>query len=651
MSDYTRTAESNATYRQVLDETESKLSLVIRKPQEGKTFICINKITQDTSRNIHVVLTMNTLAAGMQFFGRMEQEVGSKRIVVFNSKKKTAGGCWHAKTIYEVLELIDEHDIKVVVCCAHIKRFRDCLPKLFTAASKSIPVMQSNTKFVVHVDEAHKYIPENMEQIRTMNACQLVNEIIGYSASPDNIWSQDQADAIFHKILIRDVDLELNIIRTPNYYGVNRCAFHIYDDLCHAELIASSQILEDIPGFIYERAMMTSSCKTWLQRYSFDLGNEMLLFAFINHVLPILAIPQDSFSYNFVPAYTRKATHYQTVELILQHYPNANVIVSNGNNSGALYRYREQTQRSQLIKTDEMLKHATKMLPTEAQQKEAFKKLLEPSYLMQELIKDTPDCPTFVTGFTCVGMSVTLINSEIGNFDHVIMAHQHYSKDKIYQLCRFLFNYNSWSEESKAKIKTTQFHSLTQSVINTCLEYEDHIEKMSTDFAGKTCSLREIQGLEPEEPSEREIKTNALKSLNVTNPGGKLFKKFKVYEENDENQWAQAEKFYEEHMGKKLSGKSKPHLNEMGFWECSTTGHVVTHTTGNINSLEKQSWWSTFQLLPDRLQYARIFVGYENLEDPTEYTIYIKFVKLEDTENARAILQKYGKKTKKNEEE
>ena len=55
------------------DEIESKFSLVVRKPQEGKTFICINSIANDNSKDIHIVLTMNTLSAGMQFFGRMEE--------------------------------------------------------------------------------------------------------------------------------------------------------------------------------------------------------------------------------------------------------------------------------------------------------------------------------------------------------------------------------------------------------------------------------------------------------------------------------------------------------------------------------------------------------------------------------------------------
>ena len=627
------------------DEYESKLSLVVRKPQEGKTFICINRITNDTSKDIHIVLTMNTLSAGMQFFGRMEEFVGSKKILVFNSNKKTAGKCFHSKSIHEVLGLISCEDIKVIVCCANTLRIRDSIPLLLAKTAH---------KFKIHIDEAHKYIPENKEQIRSFNNSFAVNEIVGYSASPDDIWSLSSTDQLFHKILVRNVDEELNMIRSPHYFGVNKCKFEMYDDLCQTKVVDDLLLTmsENIPDLIYERANIhnktPSKNRLWFKnRFWFDLGNEMLLFAFLEHVLPLLQITQNEFSYNFAPAYGRKATHYQVCELILKHYPNANVIVMNGNYSAALYRLRDSTQKSHVVKTSNIIKDELSNLPTETERNAEFKKLLEPSYLVQKLIKDTSQCPTFVTGFFCIGMSVTLVNSEIGNFDNVIMAHHHYSRDKIYQLCRFLFNYTNWSQESREKIKQTVFHSLTVDVVDICSQYEEHIEKMSTDFAGKVCSLREIQGLEPDEPTERERKKTALSSVKNTNVGGKLFKKFKVYDENDDEQWGKAEKFYQEIMGKKMTGKSRLHKNDKGFWECSTTSHVAVQTTKTVNNLEGQSWWSTFQLISGRLNYARVFVGYENLDDPTEYTIYIKYVVLENTENTLEVLQKYGKKNKK----
>jgi len=621
-------------------EIENKLSLVIRKPQEGKTFICINKITRDDSNKIHIVLTMNTLASGMQFFGRMEEEIGAKRIVVFNSNKKTAGNCHHAKSHGDVIgHIVDAtHDIKVIVCCANVKRIRDSLPKLFAFANST------NISFEIHVDEAHKYIPENKEQIRVFNANRCVSSIIGYSASPDNIWSDKKSDILFHKILICDVESELHMIRSPNYFGVNRCDFKIYDDKEYAELVAELNINPAIPTSIIEKSdMTTANCLNWYQdKYPFDLGNEMLLFGFVNHILSTLQLPANSFSYNFVPAYTRKATHYQVAELIFKHYPTANVIITNGNGC-VLYRLRAETQRSYSVKTDSILRCQAELLADKEAVKEETKKLLEPSYVIQQLIKDTPNCPTFVTGLTCVGMSVTLINSQIGNFDNVIMDHHRYSRDKLYQLCRFLFNYHSWSAESVSKIKKTVFHSLTKSVVDTCLQYEEHIERMC-DFAGKTCSLREIQGLDPIEPSEKEIQKELLKSIHLENPGGKLFKMFKMYDGQDEEElWAAANDFYKAHMGKDLAGKSLPTKNTSGFYECSTTKRKEVHTVASVKPLEKQSWWSTFQLLPNCFNYARVFVGYDSLDSTEEYTIFIKWAQLENNEQTKAILDKYGK--------
>jgi hypothetical protein len=46
-------------------------------------------------------------------------------------------------------------------------------------------------------------------------------------------------------------------------------------------------------------------------------------------------------------------------------------------------------------------------------------------------------------------------------------------------------------------------------------------------------------------------------------------------------------------------------------------------------------------LKKDCLSYAHVFVGYENLEDPTEYTIFIKFAELIDTIDTRYFLEKY----------
>ena len=638
------------------EEFESKLSLVIRKVQEGKTYICITNITNDRTKDIHIVLTMNTLASGMQLFGRMEEKVGPRRIIVFNSKKKTVATdkdkencCHHAKDVSSIFTLLRKYpDIKVIVCCAHEKRIRESIPELFIQAEDMTSF--SNRKIVIHVDEAHKYIPENEDYIRTFNRSPVIKSIIGYSGSPNGIWSNHSEDPLFHKILIRDIEEELQIIRSPQYFGVNSCDHIVVEaeeGFDAKQMIADAAIAQMIPTFAWIHADMKETNRPcWYgDRFLFDMGNEILFLSYLKYILPRMEINPDVFSYNFVPAYLRKATHYQTVEIIHSLFPKANVIVMNGNGM-ELFRVRSSiinpgTKISKRITTDK----AIKLSATQ----EELKQLLEPSFMVQKLIKGHSNCPTFVTGQTCVSMSVTLINQNIGNFDNVVMAHQQLRADKLYQLGRFLFNYTNWSEENIVKIKKTRIYSLTKHVIDTCIKYEEDVEHMSSEFAGKTCSLREIQGLEPEEPSVLEQKKQALASITLQNP--ELWKKFKVYEGNDEEEWAKVNAFYKNKIGKDIPSRSRPKQKNPDteepspFYHCSTTKKIGIQTNSVIKALSTQSWHSTFQLLPDKLNYARIFVGYDSLEDASEYTIYVKYAQLNDSQETREVLNKYGKRS------
>ena len=629
------------------EEIERKLSLVVRKPQEGKTTICITHITNDTSNTIHLVTTMNTLTASSQFISRMKDVIGPNKIIVFNSSKKTACGCLYANSVDTVMKLIVTQDIKVIVCCAHVNKIREKIPDIFDFALNDIRIIPKNIHFIIHIDEAHKYIPENIHFIRKFNECPIVSDIIGYTATPDGIWS-DSSDPLFHKILIRDVETELSIMRSSEYYGVKDCQCHFFDEQNHDEL--ASCISSLIPSHIWKQSGMKEESvkREWYgKNWYFNLGNEMLMLGFLTFVLPTLPINPNCFSYHFVPAFNRKVTHYQCVDIILSVYPNANVIVLNGN---GYELFRTRSGKSVICNTGEMIQQRVNaVVQNKVDRDNELDLLKEPSYMIQKLIEFTPNFPTFVTGFKCVGMSVTLVNQVIGNFDSVIMSHLHYSRDYLYQLCRFLFNYSKWNTESKNNIKRTQLYSLTRTTVTTCLDYEQHIERMG-EFAGRTCSLREIQGLEPEEPTAKEIikfEFNAAFDaieLRTDKEGGKLCKKFKVYDGNHSEVWENAQSFYKNIRGKRISGKSMPTKVD-GFYQCSNSGEPGVQIVTTFNALSNEKWSSRFQLKQDCLSYARVFVGYDNMEDPTEYTIFIKFVELVDTPSTRAFLQKYyGKK-------
>jgi hypothetical protein len=189
----------------------------------------------------------------------------------------------------------------------------------------------------------------------------IITDIIGYSATPDGIWKVATDDPLFHKILIRDVEEELAIIRSPDYFGVAGCNFNIYDDISWDELVTNSGISQTIPELVYHRAGMNEkNRRLWYDdHWHFDLGNELLHLSFIDTILPTLSVANDAFSYHFVPAYVRKATHYQTMELIIKHYPTANVIVMNSNGF-ELFRWRTSTQKTRLVADADMIWEGTR---------------------------------------------------------------------------------------------------------------------------------------------------------------------------------------------------------------------------------------------------------------------------------------------------
>ena len=152
--------------------------------------------------------------------------------------------------------------------------------------------------------------------------------------------------------------------------------------------------------------------------------------------------------------------------------------------------------------------------------------------------------------------------------------------------------------------------------------------------------MKELGGFEPEPLTEREEKKKALQSIIPINPN--KWKKFKVYDDNDDEIWAKVADFYKDITRKELSGRSKPQKIN-GFYHCSTTKHVDKQRSESVRAMTTQSWWSTFQLLANRTSYARVFVGYDNMDDKTEYTIYVKYAVLPDTPETINILAKYGK--------
>ena len=110
---------------------------------------------------------MNTIKSNLQFFERARAQFGEK-ICVFNSrskKKEQQEGFLHAKTVPRVKKHL-KAGAEVVIMCAHPKRFDESIIELLEEIEDS-PRIKRNV--IIHIDEAHAYVPPYRENIIEMN--------------------------------------------------------------------------------------------------------------------------------------------------------------------------------------------------------------------------------------------------------------------------------------------------------------------------------------------------------------------------------------------------------------------------------------------------------------------------------------------------
>ena len=85
--------------------------------------------------------------------------------------------------------------------CAHKKRFTDSIHTLLELL-ESTNILKNN--IMIHIDEAHKYIPSYRKDVYKFNEKNIVERIYCYSATPFNIWDPTNKD-LFKQIYIVDV--------------------------------------------------------------------------------------------------------------------------------------------------------------------------------------------------------------------------------------------------------------------------------------------------------------------------------------------------------------------------------------------------------------------------------------------------------------
>ena len=483
---------AQSIYESVAESGRDKyLYAIIRKPQEGKTFICLKSI-QKSPDSIHIIVTMNTIKSNLQFFQRANTLLNGN-ICVLNSKgkKKESQEYNHSKDVSGVRKFIFS-GINHIIMCAHPKRFDESIIQLLEILEDS---KKFNKNVTIHIDEAHEYVPPHRSRIIEMNDFDIVDRIYMYSATPFKIWDSYGAK-LFQNIWVVDVKEQFGIMKSADYFGVKDCVIKITNDCLerkHSEYISTAAIMESGTSSTKEALEANPDIKfTWLTEGEtyFSLGDEYKYLNYVRHTLENLRdggdISNESFSYNFIPAYIRKVTHYGIMENILDVFPRAVVVVINGDGTKQ-WRLGKKGLKGKVLPHDN-----------------------EPSKQIQKVIRKHPDQPIFITGFHCVSMSVTLISEKIGNFHNVILSHDQFINhpETLYQLCRFLFNYTSWGD--KSHIRKTIIHSNNMECIQSCLNYEKQIDKIEETMCGSLRTQEEICGDVRVKPSQKINPTRRL---------------------------------------------------------------------------------------------------------------------------------------------
>lgn len=239
-----------------------------------------------------------------------------------------------------------------------------------------------------------------------------------------------------------------------------------------------------------------------------------------------------------------------------------------------------------------------------------------------------------ITGNMCLNRGITL-QTEDFIFNSSIIFHMS-NPDTLYQCAARtsgnIRNFRDYPHVMYCHKKTRESLLCTENIAASVANGEE----------GTVRNINEKYVKDNSTQKKREL--TAVRDNGILNSN--IWEEFKVENGDDKIVWANVERFYQEKMGKKIHGRSRPKKNQDGFYECSTTAKVKVCDVAEIEGLKQHSWDSTFQLVKGQLKYARIFVGYSDRNDNTKYVIYVKNVQLKDCSEVKQALDKYGKSKK-----
>jgi hypothetical protein len=379
-----------------------KLFLLVLLTQFGKTFYAINYIKDqlikdkdEGTRSIHVVFTMNTLLNNEQFASRLEtieKEYGKGSVCIFNSKSHNTYK--HAKNISELQGYCFSKETcpRVIVMCSNEQRYEDGLSFLRNIDKLKIDNKGYITKAFVYYDEIHKFINSKRKFIEEMHSLDIVESIIGLTATPEKVLTIEGPWSNIRKSPMLDGDF-----LEDDYAGVNYMEWQCVE---YKTLTISTYTVGFVKHVINNNSDILKPC---------------------NHV--------------FIPGHRSVQSHNEIRDFIFEKCPSAVVILLNGKEKSIKY-YNKKTNNPYVIQLQS--KDNEEVCTT----------------IWREIENRNLEERTLVfTGHVCVSMGQTLTNKDLGSFKYAIFGFIDLDNDDTYQLFgRLTGRIKSWSLYTKTII-------------------------------------------------------------------------------------------------------------------------------------------------------------------------------------------------------
>jgi len=390
-----------------------KFSLLVVSCQFGKTYLTVKQIQKHIDedkdfvtgddgnfiiddgklatkgQSLHIIFTMNTLLNNMQFSVRVkniEDKYGVGSVCVVASKYSGEYKCVKTEaSLYRALK--KDTKIRVIIMCTNLKRTTDGV-SIIQKLNNDLVESQSSTikRVFVYYDELHYYINSNKLRsgIEIIHDLPIVKEIIGITATPLNIWTDETGRwarlNVYH----------LDDFNTDNYVGFNDLEYEYQDEY----------FLDD-----------DDQPKTDLK------GQKEYLLGYIDHCLEKCDTILDKGNRVFIPAQVALATHFAVRDHIHKVNREVVVIMINGVEKNITFYANERTNRVTTID----------IVPAKGEELcDTISRILIREDLLTRAI--------VYTGFLCISMGQTLVNSTIGSFTHSILCHVGLSNCELYQL-------------------------------------------------------------------------------------------------------------------------------------------------------------------------------------------------------------------------